>query len=196
MLFCADEFNNNNNKKSPGEGAKSCSHLKQLDPAAESGAHIIDPDGKGKLAPFDVICNMTDKNGTGVTVISHDSENRTLVDGCAETWCYSRDINYIGVNLSQLAMLTRVSAHCEQFIKYECYRCRLLVPSHDPRGWRVSRDSNTMMYWGEVGNANAGWINQVLVAKKIAIVTQMTQSGLKTVVCLLIRPLFQSNSLD
>ena len=129
--------------------AKSCSHLKQLLPAAESGAHLIDPDGKGKLAPFNVICNMTDKNGIGVTVIIHNSENRTLVDGCEKAGCYSRDINYTGVNLSQLAMLTRVSAHCEQFIKYECYHSRLRFNSNkDPIGWWVSRDSNKMTYWG------------------------------------------------
>ena len=30
---------------------------------------------------YDVICNMTDKNGIGVTVISHNSENRTQVKG-------------------------------------------------------------------------------------------------------------------
>ncbi|XP_068692956.1 neurexin-4-like isoform X2 [Montipora foliosa] len=131
------------------EMAKSCSHLKQLHPAAESGAHLIDPDGKGKSAPFNVICNMTDKNGIGVTVIIHNSENKTLVDGCNAPGCYSRDINYTGVNLSQLVMLTRVSAHCEKFIKYECYHSRLRFnSSKDPFGWWVSRDSNKMTYWG------------------------------------------------
>ncbi|XP_068692992.1 neurexin-4-like isoform X2 [Montipora foliosa] len=129
------------------EIAKSCSHLKQLHPAAESGAHLIDPDGEGNLAPFNVICNMTDKNGTGVTVISHDSEKRKLVDECDEAGCYSRDIHYAGASLSQLAMLTEVSLHCEQFIKYECYHSRLLLNS-SPLGWWVSRVSDNMTYWG------------------------------------------------
>ena len=31
------------------------------------------------MKPFKVFCDMTDKGGIGVTVISHDSENRTLV---------------------------------------------------------------------------------------------------------------------
>ena len=31
------------------------------------------------MTPFTVFCNMTDKNKVGVTVISHDSEDRTLV---------------------------------------------------------------------------------------------------------------------
>ena len=65
---------------------------------------------------------MSDKNGVGVTVISHDSESRTYVNGrYSGRGTYSRDIHYTGASLSQLASLTRVSSHCEQFIKYECY---------------------------------------------------------------------------
>ena len=72
---------------------------------------------------------MIDKNGVGVTVISHDSESRTNVrDGLS--WggrgSYRRDIYYTGASLSQLASLTSVSSHCEQFIKYECYHSMIL----------------------------------------------------------------------
>ena len=137
--------------------AKSCSHLKELKPRAESGTYIIDPDEQGALLPFNVTCNMTDKNGVGVTVISHDSENRTLVDGCESAGCYSREIHYTGASLSQLASLTMVSSHCEQFIKYECFHSRLIIcwPRYPsgwrvvyPSGWWVSRDSKNMTYWG------------------------------------------------
>ena len=38
---------------------------------------MIDPDGKGGVTPFNVYCDMGDKGGIGVTVISHDSERRT-----------------------------------------------------------------------------------------------------------------------
>ena len=110
-----------------------------------SGSYVIDPDGAGGLAPFTVYCDMSDKNGVGVTVISHDSESRTHVQGCDPQGCYSRDIHYTGARLSQLASLTRVSSHCEQFIKYECYDSVLL---HGVFGWWVSRDSNKMTYWG------------------------------------------------
>ena len=44
-----------------------------------------------------------------MTVISHDSENRTLLEGCESAGCYSRDIHYKEASLSQLASLTRVS---------------------------------------------------------------------------------------
>ena len=127
--------------------ALSCSVLRKYITSV-SGNYVIDPDGEGGLAPFTVYCDMTAKNGVGVTVISHDSESRTKVrDGLSwgAAGSYSSDIHYTGASLSQLASLTRVSSHCEQFIKYECYDSRLL---RDGMGWWVSRDSSKMTYWG------------------------------------------------
>ena len=125
--------------------ATSCSVIKKYVTSA-SGNYVIDPDGEGGLAPFTVFCDMTDKSGVGVTVISHDSESRTHVDGCENQGCYSRDIHYTGASLSQLASLTRVSSQCEQFIKYECYDSGLWL--NNPYGWWVSRDSAKMAHWG------------------------------------------------
>ena len=127
--------------------ANSCSVVRKY-PSSVSGNYVIDPDGEGGLAPFKVYCDMTAKNGVGVTVVSHDSESRTKVrDGLswAGAGSYSRDIHYTGASLSQLASLTRVSSHCEQFIKYECHDSRLL---RNGMGWWVSRDSSKMRYWG------------------------------------------------
>ena len=90
-------------------------------------------------------CDMSDKNGVGVTVISHDSESRVLVDGCGSKGCYSRDIHYTEASLSQLASLTRVSSHCEQFIKYECYES-VMFTRYGAYAWWVSRDSGKMTY--------------------------------------------------
>ncbi len=106
--------------------------------------YVIDPDGVGGQAPFTVYCDMSDKNGIGVTVVSHDSESRTHVQGYEGSGSYSRNIHYTGASLSQLASLTRVSSNCEQFIKYEC------VGSHlsNGVGFWVSRDSTKMTYWG------------------------------------------------
>ena len=111
-----------------------------------SGNYVIDPDAAGGLVPFTVYCDMIDKNGVGVTVITHDSESRILVDGCFPKGCYSRDIHYTGARLSQLAGLTRVSSHCEQFIKYECHHSIML--GYGTYAWWVSRDSSKMTYWG------------------------------------------------
>ncbi|XP_078367524.1 uncharacterized protein LOC144651459 [Oculina patagonica] len=123
----------------------SCSVIRQY-VSSVSGIYVIDSDGAGGLAPFTVYCDMSDKNGVGVTVISHDSESRTLVDGCSTQGCYSRDIHYSGASLSQLASLTRVSSHCEQFIKYEC-RYSVMF-GWGGYAWWVSRDSSKMTYWG------------------------------------------------
>ena len=122
----------------------SCSVIRKYVSSA-SGNYIIDPDGAGGLAAFTVYCDMSDKNGVGVTVISHDSESRTLVRGYEGPGSYSRDIHYTGASLSQLASLTRVSSHCEQFINYEC---RLQKFFRGSLGWWVSRDSTKMDYWG------------------------------------------------
>ena len=123
----------------------SCSVIKKY-VSEVSGNYVIDPDGEGGLAPFTVFCDMTDKSGVGVTVISHDSESRTHVSGCESNGCYSRNIHYTGASLSQLARLTKVSSQCEQFIKYECYASSLWFDG--PAGWWVSPDSSNMTYWG------------------------------------------------
>ena len=81
---------------------------------------------------------MKDKDGLGVTVISHDSESRTLVKDYEGPGSYSRDISYTGASRCQLASLTNVSSHCEQFIKYEC-KGSALNKNENKFGWWVSR---------------------------------------------------------
>lgn len=111
-----------------------------------SGYYFIDPDGRDiGEAPFEVFCNMTMENGRGVTIISHDSENRSLVDGFEPGGSYKRDVTYTGANLSQITSLISISAGCRQFIKYECFESSLLAGD---TGWWVSRDGLTMRYWG------------------------------------------------
>jgi len=124
----------------------SCSVIRKY-VSSSSGNYVIDPDGAGGQAPFTVYCDMSDKNGVGVTVVSHDSESRTLVDGYESEGSYSRSIHYSGASLSQLASLTDVSSNCEQFIKYECYGSILRFTS-SPFAWWVSRDSRQILYWG------------------------------------------------
>ena len=55
----------------------SCSDIKTHSGGKSSGTYMIDPDGKGGVTPFNVYCDMGDKGGIGVTVISHDCERRT-----------------------------------------------------------------------------------------------------------------------
>ena len=111
----------------------------------QSGDYVIDPDGVQGENPFTVYCNMTDREGLGVTVVSHDSENRTHVNGFEDAGSYSRDIQYIGASLSQLKALTKASKSCEQFIKFECLSALLSKNDH---GYWLSRDGEKMTYWG------------------------------------------------
>ena len=50
----------------------SCSRIKSGRSGSSSGNYIIDPVGKGGVAPFSVYCDISDKGGVGVTVVSHD----------------------------------------------------------------------------------------------------------------------------
>ena len=133
----------------------SCSSIKSGHSGSSSGNYIIDPDGKGGVAPFGVYCDMSDKGGVGVTVVSHDSESRTHVANIPECGltpgCYRKDVSYTGVSTAQLAALTRVSRNCEQLIKFECNNQVAFVP--ESHAWWVSRDGRKMNYWGGAGGS-------------------------------------------
>ena len=75
----------------PKRKPTSCSDLKSRCREKTSSNYITDPDEKGGVVPFSVYCDMSDKGGVGVTVISHDSESRTHVNsvspGCGNPGC-------------------------------------------------------------------------------------------------------------
>lgn len=96
---------------------------------------------------FKVFCNMTDKGGVGVSVISHNSEQRTAVEGFFYPGSYLQEVTYVGATMTQIKNLIQASTHCEQFIKYEC-RHSVLLWRGSPYGWWVSRDGQKMTYWG------------------------------------------------
>ena len=132
-----------------------CGEIKTLHGGTSSGTYVIDPDGKGGVTPFNVYCDMSDKGGVGVTVISHDSERRTHVGnipGCGGSGCYSKGVRYTGVSTAQLAALTRVSQNCEQFIKFECNNDVAFI--QDNYAWWVSRDGTKVNYWGGASGSN------------------------------------------
>ena len=84
---------------------------------------------------------MTDKNGTGVTVVSHNSENRTKVNGYEAKGSYVGKVSYYGAGLTHIAQLTHltdVSAHCEQFVKYKCFHAILLCSGYGCSGCHVT----------------------------------------------------------
>ncbi|XP_032223292.2 roundabout homolog 2-like [Nematostella vectensis] len=115
---------------------RTCSELK-LSGAVVSGQYLLDPDGPGGVPSFNATCNMRDVDG--VTVLGHDTERRTLVQGYLYPGSYFKRVNYSGLTTHQLEALTQASRQCKQFIKYECLRSVLLWNGH-PYGWWVSRD--------------------------------------------------------
>ena len=121
---------------------KSCSEMKIANSTSTNASYTIDPDGEEGLDPFTVLCDMSSRGGVGVTVIGHDSENRTHVTGFEEKGSFSRNVKYTGASLEQLGNLTEVSSHCEQSIKYECHDS--LISNN---AWLVSRDGARMSYW-------------------------------------------------
>ena len=113
-------------------------------PTDTSGYYFIDPDGGGTGEErFKVFCYMMNDNG--VTVISHDSEDATLVDGYEEGGSYSRIVTYTGVNPTQIATLVGISRRCFQFIKFECFGVELFGRD---MAWWVSRNGTKMNCWG------------------------------------------------
>ena len=127
---------------------ETCSRVK-ANISGVSGNYVIDPDGEQGEAPFIVYCNTTDKGGVGVTVVSHDSENRTHVEGFEPPGTYTRNITYIGSSISQIKGLITASKNCQQFIKYECKHSMLYSHHHGKYfAWWVSSDGENLTYWG------------------------------------------------
>ena len=96
---------------------RSCGSIKAGHSGSSSGNYIIDPDGKGGVTPFSVYCDMSDKGGVGVTVISHDSESRTHVvhiPGCGvtpECYCCYTEKMYLTLELAQLNWRHSLESH-------------------------------------------------------------------------------------
>ena len=114
------------------------------------GEYMIDPDGFAGEAPVTVSCNMTGKNGQAGTIISHDSEAKTLVKGYEERQSYRRDI-YYSMPQKQVVALMMLSGHCEQFIRYDCHGSKLIklkVNHIEPVAAWESRSGEIMTYWG------------------------------------------------
>ena len=115
-------------------------------PSTKSGNHSIYPQGLPTSPSVQVYCDMTSKNGVGVTVIGHDSESRTLVKGYELQGTYKRKITY-DIPMEQITAIINQSKNCEQFIQYECYGSAFWLSS-SRHNWWVSRQGSKMNYWG------------------------------------------------
>ena len=94
---------------------------------------------------------MTDNNGVGVTVISHDSESRKYVRGCERP----QERVSLGwpISPASLRIVNSLSST-------KCYHSKIF--RNDGFAWWVSRDSTKMTYWGGAsvnGNCPCGITN-------------------------------------
>ena len=138
--------------------------LQKQCPLSTSGMYDFNPECEALNSSLSaqVYCNMTSKNGVGVTVIGHDSESRTLVRGYESPGSYKRNITY-DIPLEQIVAIINQSKNCEQSIKYECHHSLFWLEGETLYGWWVSRQGSKMNYWGgaavESGKCACGMTN-------------------------------------
>ncbi|XP_076231521.1 neurexin-4 isoform X1 [Calliopsis andreniformis] len=130
----------------------SCEAYKNINSVNQRADIKIDVDGSGPLKPFPVVCEFF-TDGRVRTVVQHNNERVTPVDGFQEPGSFVQDIIY-DADMDQIEALLNRSTNCRQRISYECVRSKLFnspVPQGDyfkPNSWWVSRNNQKMDYWG------------------------------------------------
>lgn len=128
----------------------SCHAYKNLQSVQQKANIHIDVDGSGPLKPFPVTCEYY-TDGRIVTVLNHNNEQTTSVDGFQEAGSFEQNITY-DASLPQIEALLHRSTRCWQHLSYECKSSRLLDSSYyddsfHPYSWWVSRHNRRMDYW-------------------------------------------------
>ncbi|XP_077987373.1 protocadherin Fat 4-like [Glandiceps talaboti] len=111
--------------------------------------YTVDPDGSDSLASFSVYCDMSDT--AAVTIIHHDIEARTHVQGYDIGGSYAVAITYLA-SIDQIRAVVDQSASCKQFIKYDCYHSTLNLDSNSPKAWWEDYSAVKQYYWGDSDN--------------------------------------------
>lgn len=129
----------------------SCQAFKNVQSTGPKAEIKIDVDGSGPLAPFPVTCEFY-ADGRVATVLHHNNQETTHVDGFQEPGSFKQDIYYEASD-DQIVSLINRSSTCYQHIQYACKNARLLNSPSDrdnfhPYSWWVSRDNRKMDYWG------------------------------------------------
>ncbi|XP_043514492.1 neurexin-4 isoform X1 [Frieseomelitta varia] len=130
----------------------SCEAYKNINSVNQRADIKIDVDGSGPLKPFPVVCEFY-TDGRVKTILRHNNERMTPVDGFQEPGSFVQDIIY-DADMDQIEALLNRSTNCRQRISYECRLSKLFnspVPQGDyfrPNSWWVSRNNQKMDYWG------------------------------------------------
>ena len=116
----------------------------------------LDPDGKGPLLEFKVLCNMT-KSKDAVTIVNHTTSAKQ-VNIRDEAYTYSRSarswvhkLNYgHGDDFKNLRAMIDESDHCRQYVEFNCINTKFLTPRENdlPGAYWVSDTGVENHYWG------------------------------------------------
>ncbi|XP_060074031.1 axotactin-like isoform X2 [Ylistrum balloti] len=95
----------------------------------ESGVYLLDVDGEGPMEPHHAHCQMGHRTVnpeggpdiTGVTVVEHNLAPETTIRD-PELGELKKVLTYREMNHEVLLQLTKMSAECQQYIEYSCYR--------------------------------------------------------------------------
>jgi len=130
---------------------KTCNDIRRSG-KRQSGTYTIYP--LNILGPVQVFCDMTSMNNKGITVISHDSEVTTLVNGFEDYGSYRKRITY-NIPMQIIKAIIAESNTCEQFIIYECYGS-MIFSGNTPYAWWISSSGQKMTNWGGVDHTKTG----------------------------------------
>ncbi|KAI8482796.1 hypothetical protein Bbelb_394580 [Branchiostoma belcheri] len=124
----------------------SCTEVGERSGFDNSRFYIIDPDGPGRgVAPMTVQCDL--EGQIAITLIGHNSEARTHVNGFESPGSYSKDVTYWN-SMEQVRALVDRSRRCKQHLKYQCYASMIWNKSSKPIAWWVTWDGRQADYWG------------------------------------------------
>ena len=110
-----------------------------------SGNYLIYPT-KDYARPARVECDM---RRNGLTIVSHDSERKIMVDGHEKPGQYSRKITY-NIPWGLVMAIVNRASWCKQYIRYDCRDSVLRF------GWWVSARGEKMQNWGGVDHTHKG----------------------------------------
>lgn len=126
-----------------------CEHYRSM---GLQGSTFCLMDSQEEGNPYTALCNATNSSRT-YTVVTHNKMTETPVGNAKLDFSgsfYKHDITYTGSSgMNQIKALIQKSKHCRQYIRFHCFRSKLL---NTPRGpshvYWLSRDGNWQEYWG------------------------------------------------
>ncbi|XP_078578252.1 contactin-associated protein-like 5 [Branchiostoma floridae x Branchiostoma japonicum] len=134
------------------EGADTCTIPSSCTEVAERSGinnqafYVIDPDGPERgVLPVVVQCDF--QGDAIITLIGHNSEARTHVNGIEASGGHSTDVTYWN-SMDQVRAVVDQSTLCKQHIKYECHASLIWHASGPAAAWWVTWDGRQADYWG------------------------------------------------